>query len=122
MRPLLTSSGQLLYTGDGIWLTDIFGGTPQQIATLDPNKVITSMALSSDGTTIAWTTEPISGKGNIDIYAGPLTAPVKVFEQSSIDCPCFRIFAFMNGSAKQGDTRLLLTDDQLSQESIQSGL
>src|SRR5439155_22262722 len=122
VHPILTPSGQLLYSGDGVYLADVSNGTTTQVATLAPNQLITSMALINNGTTIAWTTEPISGKGNIDIYAGPLTAPVKVFEQSSIDCPCFRIFAFMNGSAKQGDTRLLLTDDQLSQESIQSGL
>jgi hypothetical protein len=122
VRPLLTSSGQLLYTGNGIWLTDIFGGTPQQIATLDPNKVITSMALSSDGTTIAWSTEPAGGDGLIDIYAGPLTAPIRVFEQSSSACPCFRVFAFMNGQGKQGDTTLLLTDGQQSHEAIQFGL
>jgi hypothetical protein len=122
VRPLLTSSGQLLYTGDGIWLTDIFGGTPQQIATLDPNKVITSMALSSDGTAIAWSTEPAGGHGLIDIYAGPLTAPTRVFEQASSACPCFRVFAFMNGQGKQGDTTLLLTDGQQSHEAIQFGL
>src|SRR5439155_26451525 len=118
LDPILAAGRHLLYRGDRVYLADVSNGTSTQVATPAPNQVITSMALSSDGTTIAWTTEPISGKGNIDIYAGPLTAPVKVFEQSSIDCPCFRIFAFMNGSAKQGDTRLLLTDDQLSQESI----
>jgi len=122
VRPILTPSGQLLYSGDGIWLTDIFGGTPQQIATLDPNQVITSMALSSDGTTIAWSTEPAGGDGLIDIYAGPLTAPTRVFEQSSSTCPCFRIFAFMNGQGKQGNTTLLLTDGQQSHEAIQFGL
>ncbi len=103
-------------------ITDIFGGTPQQIATLDPNQVITSMALSSDGTTIAWSTEPAGGDGLIDIYAGPLTAPTRVFEQSSSTCPCFRIFAFMNGQGKQGNTTLLLTDGQQSHEAIQFGL
>jgi len=122
VRPILTSSGQLLYSGNGIWLTDIFGGTPQEIATLDPNKVITSMALSSDGTTVAWSTEPAGGDGVIDIYAGSLTAPTRVFEQLSSNCPCFRVFAFMNGQGKQGNTTLLLTDGQQSHEAIQLGL
>lgn len=122
VRPILTPAGQLLYSGDGIWLTDIFGGSAKQIATLAPNQVITSMALSSDGTTIAWSTEPASGNGVIDIYAGPLTQPGKVFEQSSETCPCFRVFAFMGVSTKQADTTLLLTDDQQSHEAIQFGL
>lgn len=122
VRPILTPSGQLLYSGNGIWLTDIFGGTPQEIATLDPNKVITSMALSSDGTTIAWSTEPAGGDGPIDIYAGSLTAPTRVFEQLSTSCPCFRVFTFMNGQGKQKNMTLLLTDGQQSHEAIQLGL
>jgi hypothetical protein len=122
VRPLMTPSGQLLYSGDGIYLTDIFGGTPEKIASLAPNQVVTSLALSSDGTTVAWSTEPSSGTGVVDLYAGPLSSPTKVFEQSSSNCPCFRIFAFLNGLANQGDTTLLLTDGQQSQEAIQFGL
>lgn len=118
VHPLITSSGQLLYSGNGVWLTDIFGGTAQRIATLAPNEVIASMALSSDGTTVAWSTEPAGGNGLLDIYAGPLTAPVKVFEQATTNCPCFRVFTFMNGSS----TTLLLTDGQQSHESLQFGL
>ena len=122
VRPILTPSGQLLYSGKGIWLTDLFGGTPTQITQLASNQEITSMALSSDGTTIAWSTEPTNGNGVIDIFAGPLTSPTKVFEQSSANCPCFRIFSFMNGNGKQGDSTLLLTDGQQSNEAIQFGL
>lgn len=122
VRPLLTPSGQLLYSGKGIWLTDLFGGTPTQIAQLTSNQAITSMALSSDGTTIAWSTESANGNGVIDIFAGLLTSPTKVFEQPSANCPCFRVFSFMNGNGKQGDSTLLLTDDQQSHESIQFGL
>jgi len=122
VRPLLTPAGQLLYSGDGIWLTDIFGGTAVQIAKLPTNQVITSLAVSNDGTTIAWSTEPASGNGIIDIFAGPLASPTKVFEQPSTNCPCFRIFAFMNGNGKQGDSTLLLTDGQQSHEAIQIGL
>src|SRR5207245_5837813 len=51
--PILTPSGQLLYSGNGIWLIDPFGGTPIQIADLPPGQVITSMALTSDGCQIA---------------------------------------------------------------------
>src|SRR5438270_6480690 len=80
------------------------------------------MALSSDGTTVAWSTEPSGGDGVIDIYAGPLTAPTRVFEQLSSNCPCFRIFAFLNGQGKQSNTTLLLTDGQQSHEAIQFGL
>src|SRR5436305_1304609 len=96
VRPILTPSGQLLYSGDGIYLMDIFSGTPEKIAALAANQVVTSLVLSSDGTTIAWSTEPASGDGVIDLYAGPLATPGKVFEQSSSNCPCFRIFTFMN--------------------------
>jgi hypothetical protein len=120
--PILTPSGQLLYSGDGIWLTDPFGATPTQIATLAPGQVITSMALSNDGKMIAWSTEPVAGAGNIDIYAGRLAAPSIVYEQPALDCPCFRIFSFMNGSGPQADNTLLLTDDRGSNEAVQYGL
>lgn len=120
--PILTPSGQLLYSGDGIWLADIFSGTANQLASLDAKQVVTSMALSNDGTTVAWTTEPANGSGMDDIYAGPLNSPTKVFEQASAHCPCFRIFSFMNGPGAQDNTTLLLTDGQQSLEAIQFGL
>ncbi|GAC1379475.1 MAG: hypothetical protein NVSMB33_04790 [Ktedonobacteraceae bacterium] len=122
VHPVITPAGQLLYSGDGVWLTDVFGGNARQLAPLAPNEVITSMALSSDGTTIAWSTEPAAGNGLLDIYAGPLTAPVKVFEQSTASCPCFRIFAFSHATGTRGDTLLLLTDGQQSHESLQLGV
>lgn len=120
--PILTPSGQLLYSGNGIWLTDPFGGTPTQIADLPPGQVITSMALSNDGKMIAWSTEPVEGVGNIDIHAGLLAAPSIVLEQSALNCPCFRIFSFMNGVGPQADNTLLLTDDRGSHEAVQYGL
>ncbi len=120
--PILTPSGQLLYSGNGIWLTNPFGGTPTQIAALPPGQVITSMALSNDGKMVAWSTEPAEGTGNIDIYAGPLAAPSIVLEQSALNCPCFRIFSFMNGVGTQADNTLLLTDDRGSHEAVQYGL
>jgi len=122
VRPIVTPSGQLLYSGNGVWLMDIFAETATQIASLASDQVITSIALSSDGTMVAWSTEPIDGEGNVSIYAGPLTAPTLVYEQSAQDCPCFRIFAFMNGPGKQGDDMLLLSDDQASHEAVQYGL
>lgn len=120
--PILTPSGQLLYSGNGIWLTNPFGGTPIQIAVLPPGQVITSMALSNDGKMIAWSTEPVQGTGNIDIYAGPLASPSIVLEQSALNCPCFRIFSFMNGVGSQADNILLLTDDRGSHEAVRYGL
>jgi hypothetical protein len=122
-RPLLTPGGQLLYTGSrGIWITDVFDQQPSQIATLDPDTIITSLALSQDGKVIAWSTEPADGVGQITIYAGPLSSPRRVLQQSSLDCPCFRIFAFLNGGTPAADSTLLLTDDRGSNEALQYGL
>ena len=120
--PILTPDGKLLYAGNGIWITDIFGGTPTQIANLPSSEVITSMALSSDGKMIAWSTEPADGTGVIDIHAGLLASPTVVFEQSALNCPCFRIFSFLKGSGSHADNILLLTDDRGSHEAVQYGL
>ena len=127
IRPILTPSGQLLYSGSqnnstGIWQTDIYNGTTTQIMSFASDTIITSMALSNDGTSIAWSTGPLNGNGLVDLYAGPLTSPAKVFEQSATDCPCFHVFGFMNGTGKQGDSTLLLTDDLQSHEANQNGL
>jgi len=120
--PIITPDGQLLYSGNGIWMTAIFDGTPRQIAPLFPNQVITSMALSSDGTTIAWSTEPADGNGSIAIYAGPLSGASLAYLQSSTDCPCFRIFSFLNGPGDKGHTTLMLTDDRGDHHEVQYGL
>jgi hypothetical protein len=120
--PILTPSGQLLYSGNGLWLMNPFGETSTQIAALPAGQIITSMALSKDGTTIAWSTEQEDGTGNIDIFAGPLAAPTMVYEQPALDCPCLRIFSFANGSGSQADSTLLLTDDRGSNEAVQYGL
>ena len=122
VRPILTPTGQLLYAGDGVWITDVFDGTPKQIGKITANQVVTSLALSNDGTTVAWSVEPGDGKGDSDLYAGPLSAPVLVYQQSVADCPCFRVFSFLSGSGKKGDTTLLLTDDQGSLQAVQYGL
>lgn len=120
--PILTPGGQVLYSGDGIWLTDVFGGTPAQVASLDPGQVITSMALSDDGKMIAWSTEPANGTGLIEIHAGPLADPAVVYTQSALECPCFRIFSYMQGTSTRADSTLLLTDDRGSHEAVQYGL
>lgn len=120
--PILTPSGQVIYSGDGIWSTDISSGTTTQIADLSQGQVITSMALSKNGKLIAWSTEPADGTGTIDLHAGPLAAPSVVYEQSALNCPCFRIFSFMNDSGPRADNTLLLTDDRGSHEAVQYGL
>jgi hypothetical protein len=80
------------------------------------------MALSSDGKMLAWSTEPANGSGSLVIHAGPLTSPSVVYQQSALNCPCFRIFSFMNGSSAQADHTLLLTDDRGSHQAVQNGL
>ncbi len=120
--PILMPTGQLLYSGDGIWMTNVFGGTPTQIAPLDVGQVITSMALSDDGKMLAWSTEPANGDGMLVIYAGPLTNPTIVYQQSALNCPCFRIFSFMHGTSAQANNTLLLTDDRGSHQAVQNGL
>ena len=120
--PILMPDGELLYSGDGIWITGVFGGTPRQIATLDAGQVITSMALSADGKMLAWSTEPANGSGQVEIHAGPIGDPSIVLAQSALSCPCFRIFSYLNGTSAHADTTLLLTDDRGSNEAVQYGL
>ena len=123
VRPILTPSNQLLYTGNqGIWLTDPFVQQPIQIFQLAANMQVTSLVLSQDGQTIAWTTEPIEGDGQINIYAGPLSDPQLVHQQSTVNCPCFHLFSFLNGADAHADTTLLLTDDRGSNGATKYGL
>ena len=120
--PRLTPSGQLLYSGDGLWLTNISNQLPVQIATLPTGQVITSMVLSSDGTMIAWSTEPANGAGNITIYAGPLEKSVPVYQHDATDCPCYRVFSFLHGEGTKADSTLLLTDDRGDHHAVHYGL
>ncbi len=122
VSPVLTADGQLLYSGDGLWLTSISGGKALQIATLPANQVITSLALSHDGTTVAWSTEPLTGNGDATIYAGPLQKSIPVYQHSTATCPCFRVFSFLGGAGKQGNSTLLLADDRGDQRAVQYGL
>ncbi len=120
--PLITPSGQLLYSGNGLWLTDIFDGMPRQIATLPAGQVITSMVLSNDGTTVAWSTEPANGAGNNMLYVGPLEKSVPVYQHDAADCPCFRAFAFLQEKGLQANSTLLLTDDRGDHRAVHYGL
>ena len=122
VSPILMPDGELLYSGDGIWITDVFMGGATQIAQLPPGQVITSMVLSSDGTTLAWSTEPVNGSGMVSIYAGPLTNSQLVYQQSASDCPCFRVFSFLNAAGVQPNTVLLLTDDRGDHRGVRYGL
>lgn len=123
VRPLLTPDGQVLYSGSsGIWLTGVFDQQPLQVAQLAPDTVVASLALSQDGRTIAWSTEPADGVGQINIYAGPLSSPRRIWQQSSLDCPCFRVFAFLSGGTSAEESTLLLADDRGSNEALQYGL
>ncbi len=118
----ITPSGQLLYSGNGLWLADIFYGTTKQIATLPAGQVITSLALSDDGTTIAWSTEPANGVGKTVLYAGLLEQSAPIYQHDAIDCPCYRVFSFLNGTNKQADSTLLLTDDRGDHHAVMYGL
>ncbi|GAC1430370.1 MAG: hypothetical protein NVS4B1_30860 [Ktedonobacteraceae bacterium] len=120
--PRITPSGQLLYSGNGLWLTDMFDGMPKQIATLPPGQVITSMMLSSDGTMIAWSTEPANGTGDNMLYVGPLEKSVPIYQHDATDCPCYRVFAFLHGKGAQANSTLLLTDDRGDHRAVQYGL
>ncbi len=120
--PRITPSGQLLYSGNGLWLTDLFDGIPRQIATLPAGQVITSMVLSSDGTTVAWSTEPANGTGNNMLYVGPLEKSVPIYQHDATDCPCYRVFAFLQGKGLKANSTLLLTDDRGDHRAVHYGL
>lgn len=122
VSPLLTPDGRLLYSGNGLWLTSISGGSAQQIAPLPADQVITSLVLSSDGTTVAWSTAPLVSNGDVTIYAGPLQKSVPVYQHPASDCPCFRVFSFFGGAAKQSNSTLLLADDRGNHQAVQYGL
>ncbi len=121
--PQLTPTGQLVYSGDGIWLADVASGHVKQIATFPADQAITSLVVSQDGREIAWSTAPRSGRGTIDLYAGRLDgATALVYRQVTGRCPCFRAFSFLHATGPQADTTLLLTDDRGDQRAVQYGL
>ncbi len=121
VTPILTSTHELIYSGKGIWITNLISGHPRRLATLPSGQVITSLALSADGKTLAWSSAPKVGIGTVAIYVGQLDAPthiVRVYQHDATQCPCFRVFSFLHASA----TTLLLTNDQGDHRLVQYGL
>ncbi|GAC1370890.1 MAG: hypothetical protein NVSMB44_38180 [Ktedonobacteraceae bacterium] len=119
VTPILTPTHELLYSGAGIWATSLTPGHARRLAALAAGQVITSLALSSDGRTIGWSTAPEAGNGTIAIYTSSLDRPdsvVRVYEQPATHCPCFRIFSFLPSDS------LLLTNDFGDHRLVQYGL
>lgn len=114
--PLLTPSGQLIYSGNGIWITDTAFANPQQLVQLAADRMLTSLVLSQDGNSLAWSSAPRVGNGTIEIFAGPLEQTTQIYQQENTQCPCFRAFAWQQGPV------LLLTDDLGSTNQVQHGL
>jgi hypothetical protein len=122
VRPVLLPSGQLLYSGKGIWLTDIAHSAPRQIASFPADQVLTSLVVNDDGSMMAWSTAPAQGKGTVKIYAGPLEHTALVYQQSASRCPCFRAFSFLHSTPTQAQPALLLSDDRGDHDPVYYGM
>jgi hypothetical protein len=121
--PLLLAGNQLLYSGKGLWVTDIAqNGHSQQIATIPDDQVVTSLVLSSDGRDVAWSTAPANGQGVIRVYAGPLRSSSLIYQHAASNCPCFRVFSFADTQQSSGQMTLLLSNDQGDHQDSASGL
>jgi hypothetical protein len=108
--PILLANDQLLYSGNGLWITSISqGGAARQIASIPDEQVVTSLVLAPNGRDIAWSTAPANGKGTIRIYAGSLTSSSQVYQQEATKCPCFRVFSLTIPAS--GQMMLLLSND-----------
>jgi hypothetical protein len=108
--PILLANNQLLYSGDGLWITNILqDGTARQIASIPDDQVVTSLVLAPNGRDIAWSTAPANGKGTIRIYAGSVTSSSQVYQQEATKCPCFRVFSLTTPAV--GQMMLLLSND-----------
>ncbi len=119
VTPIVTPAHELIYSGDGIWITSLISGHPSRLVALPSDQVITSLVLSPDGTTIAWSSAPKAGNGDVTMYVEPLDAPahiVRVYQHPAAQCPCFRIFSFLDSRT------LLLTNDQGDHRLVQYGL
>lgn len=119
VTPIVTAAHELIYSGDGVWITSLASSHPRRLATLPSDHVITSLALSTDGTTIAWSSAPKTGNGSVVIYSGPLASPgriIQVYQHSAAQCPCFRVFSFLHSHS------LLLTNDRGDHRQVQYGL
>ncbi|GCF11143.1 hypothetical protein [Dictyobacter arantiisoli] len=116
---VVTTNKELLYSGNGIWSMSLPDGQARQIATFpSADQVITSLTVSQDGSTLAWSSAPQNGKGTIHLYAGNLEHTTQIYQQSATQCPCYRAFSFLNGSS----THLLLTNDRGDHRSVHFGL
>lgn len=122
LPPRLTSRGEILYSGDGLWLFDIASGQSRQIASLPQDQVITSVVLSDDGSMLAWSSAPKVGPGTIKVYAGSLEQTSVVYQQSASACPCMRAFAFLHGDGAQAHRQLLLTNSRGDPRAVRFGL
>jgi hypothetical protein len=108
--PISLANDQLLYSGNGLWITSISqGGAARQIASIADDQIITSLVLAPNGRDIAWSTAPANGKGTIRIYAGSLTSSMQVYQQEATKCPCFRVFSLTTPAS--GQLMLLLSND-----------
>lgn len=119
VTPVVTPAHELIYSGAGIWITSLLSGRPRRLAPLATDQVVTSLALSSDGMTIAWSSAPKAGNGMVVIYSSPLDSPgriVQVYQHSASQCPCFRVFSFLHSGT------LLLTNDYGDHRLVQYGL
>lgn len=115
---IVTSSKELIYSGNGIWAMSLSGGQARQIATFPSDQVITSLVVSQDGSSLAWSSAPAAGSGTIHLYAGSLEHTTQIYQQSATQCPCYRAFAFLD----QSTTELLLTNDLGDHRSVHNGL
>ncbi|GCE27137.1 hypothetical protein KDA_26210 [Dictyobacter alpinus] len=115
---VVTSNKELIYSGTGIWRMNLTGGSAKQLASIPDDQVITSLVVSSDGTTLAWSSAPKNGKGSISLYAGTLEQTSLIYQQPATKCPCYRAFAF----ADKSTSTLLLTNDRGDHRSAHYGL
>lgn len=115
---IVTSSKELIYSGNGIWALSLPDGSARQIATFPSDQVITSLVVSQDGSSLAWSSAPANGNGITRLYAGSLEHTVQIYQQSALKCPCYRAFSFLN----QSTTTLLLTNDRGDHRSAHYGL
>ncbi|WP_220192915.1 hypothetical protein [Ktedonospora formicarum] len=123
ITPQVTPVGQILYVGnEGIWLSNIFGGFSKQVESVASDQVVTSLILSRDGRSLAWSTVPKSGNGTVNIYEGLLGHGKLVYQRLNSNCPCYRAFSFLEGDKQQEPQQLLLTDDRGDPHAAQYGL
>jgi hypothetical protein len=118
--PILLPSGQILYSGNGIWITSLTHPVPRQVVSLPVDQVLTSLVVNDDASMFAWSTSPAQGKGLVKIYAGPLDHILLVYQRSAALCPCLRAFSFLRASATQ--STLLLSDDRSDHHPVNYGL